>query len=113
MRFAGRRTMTGCESMFENDIQWVLYASQALGGIIVFIMDMNVVVHDGVANILREEVVVDEWLGSFRSKLHHHAGWCVGIHVGVLTGNVVVLGSTMLMNTSRVFALRAILRWLR
>ena len=59
------RTMTGCESMFENDIQWVLYASQTLGRIIVFIMDMNVVMHDGVANILREEVVVDEWLGGF------------------------------------------------
>ena len=51
--------------MLENDVQWVLYASQTLGRIIVFIMDMNVVMHDGVANILREEVVVDEWLGGF------------------------------------------------
>ena len=57
--------MTGCESMFENDIQWMLYASQTLGRIIVFIMDMDVVMHDGVANILREEIVVDEWLGGF------------------------------------------------
>ena len=44
--------MTSGETMLKDDIQWVLNASQTLGWIIVFVVDMNVVVHDGVANIL-------------------------------------------------------------
>ena len=70
----------------------MLHAGETLGWVIVLIVNMYIVVHDGVAYILREEVVVDEWFSGFRSELHHHAGWCVGIHVGVFTGDVVVLG---------------------
>ena len=86
------RSMTSGETMLKDDIQWVLNASQTLGWIIVFVVDMNVVVHDGVANILWKEVIIDKWLGGFWSKLHHHAGWCISIHVGIFTSNVIVFG---------------------
>ena len=85
-------TMASCETMLQDDVERMLYASQTLGRIIIFVVYMNVVVQDGVTNFLAEEVVVNEWFCSFRSKFHHHAGRSVGIHVGVFTGDVIVLG---------------------
>ena len=50
---------------------------------------MNVVVLHGVAHLFREQIVIDERLGRFRGKLHHHTRRRVGIHVGVFARHVV------------------------
>ena len=54
-------------------------------------MDVEVVVLHRLAALLREQVVVDEWLRGFRGKLHHHSRRCVGVHIGILTCDIVVL----------------------
>ena len=57
--------MTGCETVVQNHVERMLHAGETLGRVIVLIVNMYIVVHDGVAYILREEVVVDEWFGGF------------------------------------------------
>src|SRR3712207_969293 len=86
-----RRTMAGREAFVQDAVQRVLTTSERLGGIIVFIVDMYVVMFHGVAHVFRQKIVVNERFGRFRGKLHHHAGRRVGIHVGILTSDVVGL----------------------
>ena len=52
---------------------------------------MQVVMGYGVAALLGEQVVVDEGFGGLRGELHHHARRGVGVHIGILAGDVVVL----------------------
>ena len=79
------------EAARENLVHRVLHASQALGGIVVLVVDVDVVARHSVPDLLGEQVVVDKRLGRLAGKLHHHAGRGVGIHVGVLTRHVVRL----------------------
>ena len=55
-------------------------------------MDVQIVAAHSLASLLAEQVVVDEGLGRLAGKLHHHACRGVGIHVGVLAGDIVILG---------------------
>ena len=52
---------------------------------------MYVVMLHGITAFRRQEVVVNKGLGAFRGKLHHHTGWRVGIHIGILASNIIVL----------------------
>ena len=54
-------------------------------------MNVEVVFAHCLSGFLAEQVVVDEGLGSLACKLHHHASRCVGVHVGILSGDVVLL----------------------
>ena len=79
-------------ALLEHLVQRVLHAGETLGGIIVLVVDMQVIAAHGFTCFLAQQVVVDEGLGGLAGKLHHHAGRRVGIHVGILAGNVVILG---------------------
>ena len=57
--------MTGCESMLQNDIEWMLYAGKTLGGIVILIVYVEVVVLDGVARLFAQKIVVYKWFGGF------------------------------------------------
>ena len=52
---------------------------------------MEIVVFHGVAAFVGEQIIIDERLGGFAGELHHHACRCVGIHVGVLARNIIIL----------------------
>ena len=54
-------------------------------------MDVQIVATHGIAHFLAQQIVVHEGLGGLAAELHHHTGWCVGIHVGVLAGYIIVL----------------------
>ena len=51
---------------------------------------MKIPVAHGVASFGREKVVVNKGLGRFGGEFHHHSRGRVGVHVGVLAGDVVV-----------------------
>ena len=87
-----RLAVAGAEAVLQHVVQWMLHTRQALGGVVVLVMDVDVVVAHGLAGLLAQQVIVDKGLGAFAGKLHHHACWGVSVHVGVLTGDVVVLG---------------------
>ena len=70
----------------------MLDTGEALGGIVVLIVDVQIVTAHGFARLLAQEIIIDKGLGGLAGELHHHAGGCVGIHIGVLTGDIVVLG---------------------
>ena len=84
--------MAGYEAVLEYAVERMLHAGKALGGVVVLVVYVYVVVADGFANFGREQIIVDERLCSFAGEFHHHACRRVGIHVGVLTGDIVVLG---------------------
>ncbi|CUQ54890.1 Uncharacterised protein [Segatella copri] len=44
--------MTGCESVVQNHVERMLHAGETLCRVIVLIVNMYIVVHDGVAYIL-------------------------------------------------------------
>ena len=81
--------MTGGEAVLQNLVQGMLDASQTLCRIVIFIVDMEVVVFDRVADILAQEIVIDEGLGRLAGEFHHHACRRVGVHVGVFARDVV------------------------
>ena len=84
--------MASPKTVVQYLVQWMLNASEALGGVVVLVVDVQVVGTHGLACLLAEQVVVNERLGGLAGKLHHHAGWRVGVHVGVLACDIVVLG---------------------
>ena len=55
------RAKAATSNAYANYSHCLLYTSR----VIVLIVNIYIVVHDGVAYILREEVVVDEWFGGF------------------------------------------------
>ena len=77
--------------MSEDAVQRMLHAGEALGGVIVLVVDVQVVPLHGIQDLFAQQVVVYKRLGGFAGKLHHHACRCVGIHVGVFAGDVVGL----------------------
>ena len=79
------------ESVAQDLVEWVLYACQRLGRVVVLVVNVQVVALHGLLCLLGQQVVVDEGLGGLAAELHHHAGRRVGVHVGVLACNVVVL----------------------
>ena len=89
-----RRTagaMSGGKAALKDVVEWMLAACKRLGGIVVLVVDVQVVVLHGIAHIVGEQIVVDEGLCGFRCELHHHSCRGVGIHVGVFAGDIIVL----------------------
>ena len=84
--------MTGNEPTLEDVVERMLHACERLCGIVVLVVYVQVVVFHGITALLREQVVVDEWLCGLRGELHHHSSRRVGIHVGVLARDIVILG---------------------
>ncbi len=70
----------------------MLHAGKALCGVVVLIVDMDVVVLDSLLYGCGEQIVVNEWFCGLARELHHHAGRGVGIHVRILACHIVVLG---------------------
>ncbi len=70
----------------------MLHARQALGGIVILVVDVDIVVAHGLTHGRREKVVVDKRFGGLAGEFHHHARRRVRVHVGVLAGHVIVLG---------------------
>ena len=84
--------MTRHKTVFKHFVERVLNASQTLGGVVVFVVDVKYVVGNGFPGFFAEQVVVYKRLGGFARKFHHHAGRRVGIHIGVFACDVVVFG---------------------
>ena len=70
----------------------MLDTGETLSGVVVFIVNVEIVGSHSLTCFFAQEVVIDERLCGLAGKLHHHAGRRVGIHVGVLAGDIVVLG---------------------
>ena len=84
-------SVSGTESPLEDVVQRMLHASERLGGIVVLVVDVEVVVLAGLASLLAEEIVIDERLRRLAGELHHHTRRRVGIHVGILARHVIGL----------------------
>ena len=69
----------------------MLDAGEGLRGIVVLVVDVDIVLGNGFADRIREEALVHIALRGLGRELHHHARRRVGVHVGVLTGDVVHL----------------------
>ena len=69
----------------------MLHAGETLCRIVVFVVDVQIVAFYGVGCLWGEEVVVDKRFCCLAGKFHHHTGWRVGVHVGVLACDVVRL----------------------
>ena len=52
---------------------------------------MQIVMCHSVTTLFRQQVVIDERLRGLRCKLHHHACRGVGIHIGILAGDIIIL----------------------
>ena len=83
--------VAGLQSVFQNQVQRVLDAGKRLGGIIILVVDMDVVARNGFAHVSRQQALVHIGLGSLGSELHHHARRRIGIHVRILAGDVIGL----------------------
>ena len=83
--------MTGHETAVEDIIEGMLTAGKRFGGIIVLVVDMQIVVLHSITGFLGQQIVVDKRFRRLRSELHHHAGRSVGVHVGILARHIVVL----------------------
>ena len=70
----------------------MLDAGQRTGRVVVLVMDMKEIGFDSFFHIVGKKVLIHIRLCRFRGELHHHAGRSVGIHVRVLTGDIVGLG---------------------
>ena len=79
------------ESLIQNLVQRVLETGETLGRIIIFVMDMDIAVVDSLADILGKQAFVHVSLRCLGRELHHHAGRRVGIHVRILTCNIIGL----------------------
>ena len=69
----------------------MLEAGEALGRIVVLVVDMDVAAGHRLAYLLGEKAFVHVGLCRLGCELHHHAGRGVGVHVGILAGDVVGL----------------------
>ena len=86
-----RFAVTGRETAIEDVVERMLHASETLCRIVILVVDVDIVVFHSLESLLVEEIVIDERLGGFAGKLHHHSGRSVGIHVGIFAGNIVAL----------------------
>ena len=87
-----RFAMTSHIALLEHLVQWVLHTGQTLGGIVVLVMDVQIVTAHSLTCLLAQEIVIHEGLGRLASELHHHAGRGIGIHVGVLACDIIIFG---------------------
>ncbi len=81
----------GLQSVLQDGVERMLHAGERLGRIVVLVVDVDVAVADSIAHLGAQKVIIDERLSRFAGELHHHAGRSVGVHVGILARDVVVL----------------------
>ena len=84
--------MAGEEAVLEYLVERMLDAGEGLGRIVILVVDVDISVLHGLANVLGQQALVHESLGGLGRELHHHTGRGVGIHIGVLPGDVGGLG---------------------
>ena len=72
-------------------IQRMLNASQTLCRIIVFVVNMNVIMCHSITHIFRQQIIIHKGFRCFRSKLHHHSGRSVCIHIGIFACHIIIL----------------------
>ena len=82
--------VAGNESVFKDTVERVLNACEALCGIIVLVMDMDVTMAHGMQGLLAQQVIVYIRFCGLRCELHHHARGRVGVHVRILAGDFVI-----------------------
>ena len=70
----------------------MLHAGETFGGVVVLVVNVQVVVAHSLASLVAEQIVIDEGFRCLAGKLHHHAGWRVGIHVSVFASDIIILG---------------------
>ena len=87
-----RLAVARLKTALQNLVERMLYAGERLGGIVILVVDVDIVVAQRGAGLFGEQVIVDEGFGGLAGELHHHARGSVGVHVGVLAGDVVALG---------------------
>ena len=83
--------MSSLQTMLKDGIKRVLYAGKRLGWIVVLVMNMYITALHGTLHLFVKQIVIDERLGAFAGKLHHHAGRSVGIHIGILACDIIIL----------------------
>ena len=86
-----RCSVTGSKTVLQYVVERVLHTGKTLSWVVVLIVNVQVVMLHRVTTFLAQQIVVNKWLCCLAGKLHHHAGRCVGVHICVLAGNVVVL----------------------
>ena len=72
-------------------IERMLNTGKRLGRIIILIVNVQIIMLHGITNIFRQQEVVNKRLCCFRCKFHHHTRRSIGIHVGILACNFIVL----------------------
>ena len=83
--------MSGLQTMLKDGIERVLYTGKRLGWIVVLVMNMYITALHGTLHLFVKQIVINEWLGAFAGKLHHHSGRSVGIHIGILARDIIIL----------------------
>ena len=83
--------MSSLQTMLKDGIKRVLYACKRLGWIVVLVMNMYISAFHSSLNLFIKQIVINEWLGAFAGKLHHHSGRSVGIHIGILARDIIIL----------------------
>ncbi len=83
--------MAGLQPVFQNQVQRVLDAGKRLGGIIILVVDMDVVARNGFPHVTRQQTLVHIGLGGLGGELHHHARRRIGVHVRIFAGDVIGL----------------------
>ena len=83
--------MTSHKTTVKDIVQRMLHTGQRLRGIIVLVVNVQVVMLHSVTTLARQQIVVHERFGRLRRKFHHHASRRVGIHISILARYVVAL----------------------
>ena len=84
--------MSGNKTFLKHPVKRMLHTGKTLGGVVVFVVNMEIIAFYGFASFLREEIVVDKRLCCLAGKLHHHSCRRICIHIGIFACDVVRLG---------------------
>ena len=85
--------MSSLQTVLKNGIERMLHTSERLGWVIILVVNMDIATLHSALHLLVEQIVIDERLGALAGKLHHHTGRSVGIHIGILASDIIVLGT--------------------
>ena len=81
--------MTGVETVQQDVVEWVLAAGEALCGVVVLVVYVQIVVAHSLLCLLAQKNIVYEWLCCLAGEFHHHTCRGVGVHVGILAGYII------------------------
>ena len=86
-----RCAVPGSKAILQDIIKRMLHTGKTLGWIVILVVNVQVVMLHSVATLFTQKVVVNKRLCCLAGKLHHHAGRCIGVHIGILARYIVVL----------------------